>query len=175
MHGRRVGGEVPQPRAQPGFADAMVSALGSLVSPLLRPLEHGSQKEISAAAGVAAGRQASVSDAAGPDFPDGDSTSVQKHWALLIAGSSMWANYRHQSDVAHAYQVGTGMRKHVFVHAPCTCSAQQGMRSRHHMTCAQISHGCVRDTFHQPCQDSSHAGPPTTYNSTPTCMPSHLS
>lgn len=26
-------------------------------------------------------------------------------WALLIAGSAGWGNYRHQADVAHAYQV----------------------------------------------------------------------
>ena len=29
-----------------------------------------------------------------------------RHWALLIAGSHTWANYRHQADVYHAYQVG---------------------------------------------------------------------
>ena len=40
------------------------------------------------------------------DFPDGDdATGVLTHWALLVAGSSGWGNYRHQSDVAHAYQV----------------------------------------------------------------------
>ncbi|XP_022097352.1 legumain-like [Acanthaster planci] len=27
------------------------------------------------------------------------------HWALLVAGSSGWGNYRHQADVCHAYQV----------------------------------------------------------------------
>ncbi|GAB1608010.1 legumain-like [Argonauta hians] len=27
------------------------------------------------------------------------------HWALLVAGSNSWYNYRHQSDVCHAYQV----------------------------------------------------------------------
>ncbi|CAD7700180.1 unnamed protein product [Ostreobium quekettii] len=27
------------------------------------------------------------------------------HWALLIAGSQGWWNYRHQADVCHAYQV----------------------------------------------------------------------
>lgn len=26
-------------------------------------------------------------------------------WALLIAGSAGWGNYRHQADVAHAYHV----------------------------------------------------------------------
>ncbi|VDP69506.1 unnamed protein product [Echinostoma caproni] len=28
-----------------------------------------------------------------------------KHWAVLVAGSQGWDNYRHQSDVAHAYQL----------------------------------------------------------------------
>jgi len=28
-----------------------------------------------------------------------------KLWALLVAGSNYWYNYRHQSDVCHAYQV----------------------------------------------------------------------
>ncbi|XP_038047023.1 legumain-like [Patiria miniata] len=28
-----------------------------------------------------------------------------KHWALLVAGSSGWYNYRHQADICHAYQV----------------------------------------------------------------------
>lgn len=27
------------------------------------------------------------------------------HWALLIAGSNTWWNYRHQADVCHAYQL----------------------------------------------------------------------
>ena len=40
------------------------------------------------------------------DFPDADDTGITSHWALLIAGSAGWGNYRHQSDVAHAYQVG---------------------------------------------------------------------
>ena len=26
-------------------------------------------------------------------------------WALLVAGSKGWSNYRHQADVCHAYQV----------------------------------------------------------------------
>ncbi|XP_062578072.1 uncharacterized protein LOC134239956 [Saccostrea cucullata] len=28
-----------------------------------------------------------------------------KNWALLVAGSNGWGNYRHQSDVCHAYQI----------------------------------------------------------------------
>ncbi|XP_031565281.1 legumain-like [Actinia tenebrosa] len=28
-----------------------------------------------------------------------------KHWALLVAGSNTWGNYRHQADICHAYQV----------------------------------------------------------------------
>ena len=27
------------------------------------------------------------------------------HWAVLIAGSNTYSNYRHQSDVHHAYQI----------------------------------------------------------------------
>lgn len=38
------------------------------------------------------------------DFPDSDS-SIKYHWALLIAGSMGWGNYRHQADVFHAYHV----------------------------------------------------------------------
>lgn len=32
----------------------------------------------------------------------------QNHWALLVAGSNGYYNYRHQADIAHAYQI---MRK----------------------------------------------------------------
>lgn len=39
------------------------------------------------------------------DFADADDASVHVHWALLIAGSNGWGNYRHQADVCHAYQV----------------------------------------------------------------------
>lgn len=39
------------------------------------------------------------------DFKDGDDDSVKAHWALLIAGSAGWGNYRHQADVCHSYQV----------------------------------------------------------------------
>ena len=27
------------------------------------------------------------------------------NWAVLVAGSNSWINYRHQADVCHAYQV----------------------------------------------------------------------
>ena len=27
------------------------------------------------------------------------------NWALLVAGSNGWFNYRHQADVCHAYQI----------------------------------------------------------------------
>jgi len=27
------------------------------------------------------------------------------NWAVLVAGSSEWTNYRHQADVCHAYQI----------------------------------------------------------------------
>jgi legumain len=28
-----------------------------------------------------------------------------QNWAVLVAGSNGWYNYRHQSDVCHAYQI----------------------------------------------------------------------
>lgn len=31
------------------------------------------------------------------------------HWAIIVAGSNGWYNYRHQADACHAYQI---MRKH---------------------------------------------------------------
>lgn len=31
--------------------------------------------------------------------------SANDRWAILIAGSNTWFNYRHQADVLHAYQV----------------------------------------------------------------------
>uniref|UniRef100_A0A0D9XPX5 Legumain n=1 Tax=Leersia perrieri TaxID=77586 RepID=A0A0D9XPX5_9ORYZ len=34
-----------------------------------------------------------------------DNADSRKRWALLIAGSSGWDNYRHQADVCHAYQI----------------------------------------------------------------------
>jgi legumain len=30
------------------------------------------------------------------------------NWAVLIAGSNTWYNYRHQADVFHAYQMLLG-------------------------------------------------------------------
>ncbi|KAM7441831.1 hypothetical protein ABFA07_009156 [Porites harrisoni] len=32
-------------------------------------------------------------------------TAEAKHWALIVAGSNSWYNYRHQADVCHAYQI----------------------------------------------------------------------
>lgn len=32
-------------------------------------------------------------------------SGAKYHWALLISGSNMWYNYRHQADVCHAYQI----------------------------------------------------------------------
>ncbi|KAA3676442.1 legumain [Paragonimus westermani] len=37
------------------------------------------------------------------------SSDPVKNWAVLVAGSSGWLNYRHQSDVCHAYQILTGL------------------------------------------------------------------
>lgn len=33
------------------------------------------------------------------------SASSSDHWAVLIAGSNTYSNYRHQADVHHAYQI----------------------------------------------------------------------
>ncbi|KAF7240385.1 hypothetical protein EG68_11120 [Paragonimus skrjabini miyazakii] len=33
----------------------------------------------------------------------------EKNWAVLVAGSDGWSNYRHQSDVCHAYQILAGL------------------------------------------------------------------
>ena len=49
------------------------------------------------------------------DFPDADDLGVTSHWALLIAGSAGWGNYRHQSDVAHAYQVCKVIRSKLII------------------------------------------------------------
>jgi legumain len=40
-----------------------------------------------------------------PGPTPGPTPSGKPHWALLIAGSNTWGNYRHQADIAHAYQV----------------------------------------------------------------------
>lgn len=36
----------------------------------------------------------------------------EDHWAVLVAGSMMFSNYRHQADVCHAYQVLTSRGFH---------------------------------------------------------------
>lgn len=33
------------------------------------------------------------------------SIAVCENWAVLVAGSNTYSNYRHQSDVFHAYQI----------------------------------------------------------------------
>ena len=33
--------------------------------------------------------------------PAGSATN----WAVLVAGSNSWGNYRHQADISHSYQV----------------------------------------------------------------------
>jgi glycosylphosphatidylinositol transamidase (GPIT) subunit GPI8 len=35
----------------------------------------------------------------------GINSSWAANWAVLVAGSSEWVNYRHQADVCHAYQI----------------------------------------------------------------------
>ena len=32
-------------------------------------------------------------------------SDISDHWALLVAGSSGFVNYRHQADVCHAYHL----------------------------------------------------------------------
>ena len=34
--------------------------------------------------------------------------TASDHWAVLVAGSNTYSNYRHQADVAHAYQILKG-------------------------------------------------------------------
>ena len=34
--------------------------------------------------------------------------AASDHWAVLVAGSNTYSNYRHQADVAHAYQILKG-------------------------------------------------------------------
>eukprot|EP00043_Microstomoeca_roanoka_P026662 m.12312 g.12312 ORF g.12312 m.12312 type:complete len:448 (-) comp6831_c0_seq1:154-1497(-) len=38
-------------------------------------------------------------------FPFGRASDGGQNWAVLVAGSYTWGNYRHQADVCHAYQV----------------------------------------------------------------------
>lgn len=38
-----------------------------------------------------------------------ETTSTSQIWAVLVAGSNGWYNYRHQADVSHAYHV---LKKH---------------------------------------------------------------
>jgi legumain len=35
----------------------------------------------------------------------GASMNQAANWALLVAGSNGWYNYRHQADVCHSYQI----------------------------------------------------------------------
>jgi len=37
--------------------------------------------------------------------PTNEDPAQPKLWALLVAGSNYWYNYRHQADVCHAYQI----------------------------------------------------------------------
>ena len=33
------------------------------------------------------------------------SAAASDHWAVLVAGSSSYGNYRHQADIAHAHKI----------------------------------------------------------------------
>ncbi len=35
----------------------------------------------------------------------GTLAATGQNWSVLVAGSNGWYNYRHQSDVCHAYQI----------------------------------------------------------------------
>jgi legumain len=43
--------------------------------------------------------------AAATAFPLQNTKKDGTHWALLIAGSNSWGNYRHQADIYHSYQI----------------------------------------------------------------------
>ena len=92
------------------FVQCLKDSLGYLGSLLSPPTgHHGRLRPVPDADDTQHSLQPKLPDAGGAetvDFPDGDdATGVLHHWALLVAGSSGWGNYRHQSDVAHAYQV----------------------------------------------------------------------
>ncbi|XP_074517754.1 legumain [Sebastes fasciatus] len=38
-------------------------------------------------------------------FPSQEDSDGGKHWAVIVAGSNGWYNYRHQADACHAYQI----------------------------------------------------------------------
>jgi legumain len=38
-------------------------------------------------------------------FGHGGDSTIGKKWALLVAGSNGYDNYRHQADICHAYQI----------------------------------------------------------------------
>lgn len=44
-----------------------------------------------------------------PSSLEGQDDNGGVHWALIVAGSNDWYNYRHQADACHAYQI---MKKH---------------------------------------------------------------
>lgn len=87
------------------------SDVGALLAPLLR-WRTGGARAPPGAPPAAPGAGGGGSDDDGdnkkrrPDYQDGDDPDVRAHWAVLVAGSSGWGNYRHQADVYHAYQVG---------------------------------------------------------------------
>eukprot|EP00258_Populus_trichocarpa_P003384 XP_002304429.3 vacuolar-processing enzyme [Populus trichocarpa] len=41
----------------------------------------------------------------GPEVDDDDGKEIGTRWAVLVAGSNGYGNYRHQADVCHAYQL----------------------------------------------------------------------
>jgi len=69
------------------------AASSTLTPPAVSPAGAGGVGGLAAAARRLLGAAAHL----GRDFADGDDPSVRRHWALVVAGSSGWANYRHQA------------------------------------------------------------------------------
>jgi legumain len=50
----------------------------------------------------------SVLDSLSSQEESGGTNEDKKVWAVLVAGSNGWWNYRHQADICHAYHVLRG-------------------------------------------------------------------
>ncbi|KAL5213920.1 hypothetical protein ABZP36_003072 [Zizania latifolia] len=89
-----------------GFVSLLAVAAAAAVDgeerkwePLIRmPTEEGGDAEAPALAPASDPAPAPASAPAAPE-------DVGTRWALLVAGSSGYGNYRHQADVCHAYQI----------------------------------------------------------------------
>lgn len=90
------------PRAAAGSGNSWAARLARAAAALLRAARGAAA---AAPEGPATSAGAAAAFAAARDFDDGDDPRVRAHWAVLVAGSSGWGNYRHQADVYHAYRV----------------------------------------------------------------------